>query len=399
MGLCGSTEMTPEARALDKEEKRKSKGLEQELADDHDRQSNQNRLLLLGAGESGKSTLLKQMIVIHGTGYSDDERLGMKPIIFSNIIESIGALCSNNKDWGTKIEEQTQVHLDAITNMLDYDAQVEHIHIDANLANRIKCLWEDPGIQDTYKNRSKFQLTDSTKYYLDKVEQIAAENYVPTLDDILRSRVATSGIVEMKFNIEGNTFIMLDVGGQRSERKKWINCFQDVTAVIFVAAMSAYDQVLFEDDHTNRMKEAIKVFKDFLFQEWFDKTAIIFFFNKKDLFAGKVQSVPVSSIFKEEWERYITDFPDAVKEEDIISREGKFVEKLFLDQRLYLDPEQNPQNSAEEIERVDALNRFINEKDIYTHHTCATDTDHIKVVFGIVKDIVIKRGLQRAGLM
>lgn len=41
---------------------------------------------------------------------------------------------------------------------------------------------------------------------------------------------------------------MFDVGGQRSERKKWIHCFEGVTCIIFIAALSAYDMVLVEDD-------------------------------------------------------------------------------------------------------------------------------------------------------
>ena len=66
---------------------------------------------------------------------------------------------------------------------------------------------------------------------------------VCTIEDILRSRVRTTGIVETSFVIEGHTFHMFDVGGQRNERKKWIHCFENVTCVIFVAALSEYDQV------------------------------------------------------------------------------------------------------------------------------------------------------------
>lgn len=45
---------------------------------------------------------------------------------------------------------------------------------------------------------------------------------------------------------------MFDVGGQRSERKKWIHCFEGVTCIIFIAALSAYDMVLVEDDEVVR---------------------------------------------------------------------------------------------------------------------------------------------------
>lgn len=47
-------------------------------------------------------------------------------------------------------------------------------------------------------------------------------------------------------------FSVVDVGGQRSERRKWIHCFDDVKAIIFVVALSGYNQVLFEDTRVNR---------------------------------------------------------------------------------------------------------------------------------------------------
>lgn len=57
-------------------------------------------------------------------------------------------------------------------------------------------------------------------------------------------------------------FRVFDVGGQRAERRKWINCFDNVTSVIFVAAISEYDQVLFEDPSKNRVEEAVELFEE-----------------------------------------------------------------------------------------------------------------------------------------
>ena len=59
-------------------------------------------------------------------------------------------------------------------------------------------------------------------------------------------------------NVLPNFFDIL--GGQRSERKKWIHCFDNVTAVLFVVSMSEYDQVLAEDHRVNRMAESLKLF-------------------------------------------------------------------------------------------------------------------------------------------
>lgn len=53
----------------------------------------------------------------------------------------------------------------------------------------------------------------------------------------------------------------MDVGGQRSERRKWLHCFDNVTAVLFLVALNEYDMVLEEDNRTNRMEESLKLFQ------------------------------------------------------------------------------------------------------------------------------------------
>lgn len=86
--------------------------------------------------------------------------------------------------------------------------------------------------------------------FLDDLDRLGKKDYMPTEQDILRTRVKTTGIVEVHFSFKNLNFKLFDVGGQRSERKKWIHCFEDVTAIIFCVAMSEYDQVLHEDETT-----------------------------------------------------------------------------------------------------------------------------------------------------
>ena len=119
------------------------------------------------------------------------------------------------------------------------------------------------------------------------------------LQDVLRTRVKTTGIIETQFSYKGLHFKMFDVGGQRSERKKWIHCFEGVTAIIFCVALSGYDLVLAEDEEMNRMMESMKLFDSICNNKWFVETSIILFLNKKDLFEQKIKYSPLSVCFPE----------------------------------------------------------------------------------------------------
>ena len=143
-------------------------------------------------------------------------------------------------------------------------------------------------LQECYRRANEYQLNDSAAYYFNAIDRISAPNYLPDQQDglmasqsmsiivancvinvffefvyfysifivlhmdscisvVLRSRVRTTGIIETTFRYKDLTYRLFDVGGQRSERRKWIECFDDVTAVIFVASLSGYDLKLFED--------------------------------------------------------------------------------------------------------------------------------------------------------
>ena len=93
---------------------------------------------------------------------------------------------------------------------------------------------------------------------------------------------------------------MFDVGGQRSERKKWIHCFEAVTSIIFCVALSEYDQVLLEESKQNRMLESLILFESVINSRWFVRSSIILFLNKVDIFKTKLPKVPL--------ERYFPDY-------------------------------------------------------------------------------------------
>lgn len=72
---------------------------------------------------------------------------------------------------------------------------------------------------------------------------MAVQDYLPSQQDILLARKPTKGIHEYDFEIKNVPFKMVDVGGQRSERRRWFECFDSVTSILFLVSSSEYDQV------------------------------------------------------------------------------------------------------------------------------------------------------------
>jgi len=316
-----------------------------------------NKLLLLGAGESGKSTLFKQLMSLYGKGYPEEERKRYITFVHQNVVMSIKTLCQHSKQFGPVADNLTETADDFANSWTGEET------LDPTSGQQIAALWADPGIRTTYEHRAQYQLTDSTEYFLNKIKEITTQGYLPSIQDVYRVRIKTTGVIENDFEIEGNKFKLVDVGGQRNERKKWIHCFEDVTAVIFVASLSEYDQMLYEDQNVNRMTEALNLFDETCHSRWFHNTNMMLFLNKRDLFNEKIKKVPLTVHF----------------------------------------PEYKGKNEYEEgveflREKFESKNKN-GDRHIYTHVTCATDTDNVQAVFNATKDIIIRSSLQSAGLL
>uniref|UniRef100_A0A914CE25 Guanine nucleotide-binding protein G(I) subunit alpha n=1 Tax=Acrobeloides nanus TaxID=290746 RepID=A0A914CE25_9BILA len=232
--------------SVDQNAKARSRAIDEQLKADYDRQQREVKLLLLGAGESGKSTIVKQMKIIHETGYSDEERKAYRPVVYSNTIQSMMAIIRAMGQL--KIEFRNGARSDDARTFFQLAQSSDEGELPPELAAVMKRLWSDPGVQECFMRSREYQLNDSAPYYLNALDRISQPGYIPTQDDVLRTRVKTTGIVETHFTYKDLHFKMFDVGGQRSERKKWIHCFEGVTAIIFCAALSEYDMVLAEDD-------------------------------------------------------------------------------------------------------------------------------------------------------
>ncbi|KAH0828873.1 guanine nucleotide binding protein, alpha subunit [Lanmaoa asiatica] len=368
--------------AQDRAEKARSDAIDRQLEEDSRKLRKECKILLLGSGESGKSTIVKQMKIIHQNGFTDEERMTYRPTIYRNTLDSAQAIVLAMRKIGFDcIDPSNRVNADRI---FDYRIDPSPSFVfSSEIAEAIHQLWKDPIIPKLMDHASEFYLMDSAVYFFTDVLRIGSPNYLPTESDVLRARLKTTGITETRFTMGQLQYVlsfnpshltssssrihMFDVGGQRSERKKWIHCFESVTSIIFCTALSEYDQVLLEEKNQashpyNRMAESLILFESVINSRWFLRTSIILFLNKIDVFKTKLPKVPL--------EKYFPEYSGGAD----INKAAKYILWRFMQ-----------------------TNRA--RLSVYPHLTQATDTTNIRLVFAAVKETILQNALKDSGIL
>ncbi|GAA5946743.1 hypothetical protein JCM3765_001996 [Sporobolomyces pararoseus] len=343
------------------------KQIEEELRRARNEESRTSKMLLLGAGESGKSTLLKQLKLLYSNPYSKIEREAYREVVYANTLQSMQAVLTGFAVASIPLPS----HLEPTAVFIAQYAAEETVetgtgNLQPRIRQAIKKLWDEQATKDVVGLSAKFQLNDSAKYFFDNIDRIGSDGYLPDDQDILRTRVRSTGIVEEVFDVKGQKLRCFDVGGQRSERKKWIHCFESVDILIFVVAISEFDQMLYEDESINRLAEATMLFESLAGSRWFERSSFVLLLNKCDIFEEKLTRSPSSL------RRYYPDYQG--KDGDIASASA-FMKSKFV----ALNPKK--------------------DRAFYVHMTTATDTKQVQVVIGALMDSLLNRLLHQSGLM
>ncbi|XP_055706111.1 guanine nucleotide-binding protein G(s) subunit alpha isoform X1 [Phlebotomus papatasi] len=380
-GSAGSKQTDAGGSEDSKSQKRRSDAITKQLQKDKQVYRATHRLLLLGAGESGKSTIVKQMRILHdANGFSDRERKQKIEDIKKNIRDAIltitGAMSTLNPPIQLE-KPENQARVDYIQDV----ASNPDFNYPPEFYEHTEHLWKDRGVQQTFERSNEYQLIDCAQYFLDRVSVIKQPNYSPTEQDILRCRVLTSGIFETRFQVDKVNFHMFDVGGQRDERRKWIQCFNDVTAIIFVTACSSYNMVLREDPTQNRLRESLDLFKSIWNNRWLRTISVILFLNKQDLLAEKIKAG------KSKLQEYFAEFTRYQTPADAIAEPGD--EPEVIRAKYFI---------RDEFLRISTASGD-GKHYCYPHFTCAVDTENIRRVFNDCRDIIQRMHLRQYELL
>jgi len=351
--------------------------IEQELKRYRDEQRKVYRILLLGTGGCGKSTFLKQMKVIEneegniGEPFPLQERIDKwRTLVFFNVYSGIKVLLRQMKILG--IEYGSAENERRGNEILDIDQYINFVSPDGasirlDYAMKVKELWEDAGVQKCFERRAEYQLEDSVQFFLDHLDEVMQEDYVPSVKHVLHVRVKTTTIYTQDIPLRDNTTLrMIDVGGQRCYREKWIHYFDNAVTVIFITSLSEFDLKLEEDQSVSRTNESLSLFQRIVENQFFINTCIILFLNKKDLMRKKLKKVDFTDYF-EDYD------PDDFEHSDDHPKEAEFMRELYM-------------------ERVkDSIG---DDRTIYSYITCATDKENVKIIWDVVRTTILENAMR-----
>ncbi|KAF9463782.1 guanine nucleotide binding protein, alpha subunit [Collybia nuda] len=249
--------------------------------------------------ESGKTMVLDQMKCMEGNDYSSVEYDEFRKLIVSNVVYFMHTIL----DALPRLELTISLHLEPAASTLVSLPRIKHA-ITQDEANFLNILWHDPTIKEAAKRGQEFGLDPNAAYFLNSIDRIAGPNYRPTREDILRSRVGLTGVIEMSFFSRPSRYRICDMGPQFGDpvKRKYIHCFSDVQGIMFFVNLCDYDKDNVMEP--SRLEKAMSLFESICNSFWLRDSDIFVFFTHANQFNEKLSISPLGHYFPDFKGRY-----------------------------------------------------------------------------------------------
>ncbi|XP_012942864.1 guanine nucleotide-binding protein G(i) subunit alpha [Aplysia californica] len=275
--------------------RRRSKTIDDGLEAERLRQARTVRVLMLGLQGAGKSTLAKQVRMIHEKGFPDKEKALYREIVRQNVVSAVlGVLQEMEAQEVAFDTDQMQQTCLAIKERLT--SADSHLAV-VDMRHQVSMLTSQKLFRDFMDDRMDPEVSQINHYLFRSLDKILSDAYAPSDYDILRVRQKTAGLNEILFHFKGFEFRLCDVDGHSSVKKKWLQNFENVSAILFTASLGTYDIRSKENEEQTEIHDALRVFTTVTGHDGFLRTPIILFLNKKDIFQLKLKKTPLTTAF------------------------------------------------------------------------------------------------------
>uniref|UniRef100_A0A0N4ZRZ6 G-protein alpha subunit n=1 Tax=Parastrongyloides trichosuri TaxID=131310 RepID=A0A0N4ZRZ6_PARTI len=252
------------------------------------------RILLLGAPESGKSTLMEQIRLLYKQDFKETELVHRKAFIFHNIVDSMRQILTYMKSQKFCFENTDN---EVKANFVLEEFENNYGPFNSKEFEAIFTLWRDKNVQEVYKRRGQFNLNDSAGYFFEEMERINQPNFMPTPEDLIRAYVPTLGVDNLIFTVKNKSFQLIEYGGTKLDTKLMEDLYDGISCVFFVVAISEYDQFSPNDTENSKLQNALKILDKCCNYCRDLNVPLYVFLNETDIFVEKLEVSPLSQYF------------------------------------------------------------------------------------------------------
>ncbi|KAF3048164.1 Guanine nucleotide-binding protein alpha-2 subunit [Didymella heteroderae] len=277
----------------DTEGEERSKAIERVLEEDAKMRKNQAKVLPLGAFSMRDVVKQLRNNDTDDAGLTEDELIEYRYNVHQTVFTCVRALLDVADASEVRLDENVDSRYKQLRDYVSVAGDDMTLNEEAGQA--IESLWQEPSIMGAFRSSVESDLKETSAYFFQDISRIAASKYIPTETDVLQSRKGTRSVSEHRFHVKGLTIHIIDVGFQRGERRKWIRQFDSIAAVLFVADLARYDDMV---SSGSALAEQMELFDSVVNTSiWAPDTKIILFLNNVSAFRRKLSCVPLGGVF------------------------------------------------------------------------------------------------------
>jgi guanine nucleotide-binding protein G(i) subunit alpha len=266
-------------------------------------------IILIGAGEVGKTCLFKQIKKIYSSTIEEGEEDQELTLVYVTILMTTKRIlrylhkCGKNHFEDPENLQRAKKILDVLDSETYFYFEKRHKEYTEEIHNMVHELWKENLIMETLEQDGNLLHTNENfQYFLERFEKFTPPDYCPTFMDCLQCYWKTVGSQSFSYLHQDVNFTIYDFGGQRNVRGKWYknpSMYDEASCVVFVASLSEYDKTTYEDDVMNRMLENIEHFEEVINSNHLKTLPIFLFLTKPDIFKRKIPKKDLTCVFPE----------------------------------------------------------------------------------------------------
>eukprot|EP01080_Neovahlkampfia_damariscottae_P003709 gene3709-6598_t len=257
----------------------------------------EHKMMIIGTGQSGKSTLFKQIkLLTHEKINKIEDSEHTFKLICGTLVENLLGIGDYFEEENIEFDkDSTKMDFEKIKKFIEMNnliIKLDGKRVYEKFPNELLNFWKDRAVIKYYDVaafellRKYFNTTFNS--FVHRINPLKLKDFKITDEDILKLQIKTTGfaIYEHSTILQKNRYKLtfIDCGGQRNERVKWQKYIKSVDTIIYVASLSEFDQLCYEDDMTNRMEESLEEFEKRINSKDMENKHVILILNKFDIY-------------------------------------------------------------------------------------------------------------------